>query len=134
MNKDLKELIDLYKKKEGIDGIYLTTYLENNYKILELNLLFEELENSEENARSLDYADNFKITTSFVTSKDLELKEENERNLVKLANSSIIYDSDDKLSKLKKEIIRIMDSENLASMYNEITFYQDDEIVSKIGK
>lgn len=132
MNEKLKELIDLYKENDKVEAIYLTTYLEQNVKILELNLVANNFGISTK--KSFNFEDNYRIIVSLVALKDLELKYENERNLVKLANSSILYDSSDKLDKLKDKIIKIMDNEPLVSMYNEITFYDVPDITNGISK
>ena len=82
-------MIAFYKRKEEVEGIYLTSYLDNNNKILELNILVTNLDIEAEKSFSLE--DNYKIIISLVSKKYLELKEINEKNLLKLMNSSILY-------------------------------------------
>lgn len=123
-------MIAFYKRKEEVEGIYLTSYLDNNNKILELNILATNLDIEAEKSFSLE--DNYKIIISLVSKKYLELKEINEKNLLKLMNSSILYNKNESLIELQKKLIKIADELSLASMINELTFLEEPEIINKI--
>ncbi len=126
----LKELVDKYKEKEEVKAIYLTSYLDKNYKILELHLLADNL--GIEFGKFFNLEDNYKIVVSLISKKDLELREINEKNLVKLMNSSILYDKNETLIELQKKLIKLADELSLASINNELTFFEDEEITNKI--
>lgn len=133
MNKDLilnklKEIVEIYKEKQEIEGICLTTYLEQGTKILELNILTSSNLNFKER---IEYEDINIIVTS-LTEQDLKLKEANERNLLKILNSLILYDKNNKLTNLQNTLKQVANRVSLATMENEITFFEDEEIINKI--
>lgn len=134
MNKDLvlnklKEIVEIYKEKQEIEGICLTTYLEQGTKILELNILTSSNLNFKER---IEYEDIINIIVTSLTEQDLKLKEANERSLLKILNSSILYDKNNKLTNLQNTLKEVADRTSLATMDNEITFYDDNEITNKL--
>lgn len=134
MNKDLalnklKEIVEIYKEKQEIVGICLTTYLEQGTKILELNILTSSNLNFKER---IEYEDIINIIVTSLTEQDLKLKEANERSLLKILNSSILYDKNNKLTNLQNTLKEVADRTSLATMDNEITFYDDNEITNKL--
>lgn len=134
MNKDLvlnklKEIVEIYKEKQEIEGICLTTYLEQGTKILELNILTSSNLNFKER---IEYEDIISIIVTSLTEQDLKLKETNERSLLKILNSSILYDKNNKLTNLQNTLKQVADRVSLATMENEITFFEDEEIKNKI--
>lgn len=130
----LQELITFYKEKDTVEGLFLTTYFKNNAKILELSVLSTNTETSPVNLEEVDCEDNFKIVITLLTKKDLLFKEENERTLLKLLNSTILFEKFKQLSGKKNELIKATDNMSLASMNNEITFYDVPEITNGISK
>ena len=123
----LKELITFYKEKEDIEGMFLTTYFDKELKMISSskNLSPICLEN-------IFCSDNFQIVSTLLTKKDLLFRETNELVLLKLLNSVIIYDKEEKLKKIKKELEKATDNISLATMNNEITFFDEPEIRNKI--
>lgn len=139
MNKEaifnkLKELVAFYKEKDTVEGLFLTTYIRNSAKILELSVLSTNTETSPVHLEEVDFEDNFKIVTTILAKKDLLFSEENEKTLLKLLNSTILFEQNKKLSELQSELIKEADNMSLASMNNEMNFYEIPEITSEIKK
>lgn len=130
----LQELITFYKEKDTVEGLFLTTYIRNNVKILELSVLSTNTETSSAHLEEVDCEDNFKIATTILAKKDLLFREENERTLLKLLNSTILFEQNKKLSELQSELIKATDNMSLASMNNEMNFYEIPEITNGISK
>lgn len=138
MNKEvlekLQELITFYKEKANVEGLFLTTYIRNNAKIVELSVLSTNTETSPVHLEEVDCEDNFKIATTILAKKDLLFREENEKTLLKFLNSTILFEQNKKLSELQSELIKAADNMSLASMNNEITFFDEPEITNEIKK
>lgn len=130
----LQELITFYKEKDYVEGLFLTTYIRNNVKILELSVLSTNTETSPVHLEEVDCEDNFKIATTILAKKDLLFREENEKTLLKLLNSTILFEEFKQLSGKKNELIKATDNMSLVSMNNEITFFDEPEITNGISK
>lgn len=130
----LQELITFYKEKDTVEGLFLTTYIRNNAKILELSVLSINTETSPVHLAEVDCEDNFKIVTTILVKKDLLFSEENEITLLKLLNSTILFEEFKQLSGKKNELIKATDNMSLASLNNEITFFDEPEITNGIKK
>lgn len=130
----LQELITFYKEKDTVEGLFLTTYFKNNVKILELSVLSTNTETSPVHLEEVDCEDNFKIATTILSKKDLLFREENEITLLKLLNSTILFEEFKQLSGKKNELIKATDNTSLASLNNEITFFDEPEITNGISK
>lgn len=130
----LQELITFYKEKNTVEGLFLTTYIRNNAKIVELSVLSTNTETSPVHLEEVDCEDNFKIVTTILAKKDLLFSEENEITLLKLLNSTILFEQNKKLSELQSELIKAADNMSLASMNNEMNFYEIPEITNEIKK
>lgn len=128
----LKELITFYKEKEDIEGMFLTTYFDKELKKVELFMISSSKNLSPICLENIFCSDNFQIVSTLLTKKDLLFRETNELVLLKLLNSVIIYDKEEKLKKIKKELEKATDNISLATMNNEITFFDEPEIRNKI--
>ncbi len=128
----LKELITFYKEKEDIEGMFLTTYFDKELKKVELFMISSSKNLSPICLENIFCSDNFQIVSTLLTKKDLLFRETNDLVLLKLLNSVIIYDKEEKFKKIKKELEKATDNISLATMNNEITFFDEPEIRNKI--